>query len=269
MKEFKKCIICSSTDFKPVFMKNWSTSHFHKCSQCNLIFQNPQEDLKTTNNRYKNEYFQYEVSNQENFFCLIKKTLSDFAIYRLLPEKSNVLEIGSATGLFLKHMNELGHRCTGIEICSESVAYGIKNYGVNLLNCRLEDSNFDDNSFNFIHFSHLIEHVNSPDKFLEEIFRISKPGGYSLITTPNQAGIFSNFYSENWRCIVDDHLFLFSKDNLGRLLKKCGFEIIKLLTWGSIPQATNMKFIKKLSDRFVKKTGTGDVMCYLVKKPGI
>ncbi len=260
------CPICKNSDFKRIFIDNWDRSSFVKCKKCNLIFQNPQEQILDTINRYNFDYFNYELENQFNFFHLVKKTLDDFNIINILPEGANVLEIGSATGLFLKYMDLQGFKSTGIELCKESVEYGKKEYGVNLINGRLEEIKLNQGTFDFIHFSHLIEHVNNPPDFLMKIYNLLKKGGYIMLATPNSSGLFAKYYKESWRCIVDDHLFIFNKKNINYLLKKINFKIIKYKTWGSIPKDKSNNKIKKIFDWFVKKSNLGDVVCFLAQK---
>lgn len=266
MKHFSNCPICGKSRFSEVFNKKWHRSHFVRCRKCGLIFQNPQEPLDTTKKRYKDEYFKYEVENQHNFFNLVKKTIDDYGILSLLPENGHVLEIGSATGLFLQYMDRQGFSSTGIEICKESVDYGRSHFNVNLLHTTLEDARLESESFDFVHFSHLIEHLNNPRSFVAQIYTLLRKGGYIVVTTPNASGLFSNFYVENWRCIVDDHLFLFNKHNLRRLLVSEGFEITKELTWGSIPKGAALAPFKKTADKLVKVFGMGDVVSFLARK---
>ena len=209
---FKDCPICSNNKFKKIFNDNWDKSSFVKCKKCGLIFKNPQENILDTINRYNIDYFNYELENQYNFFNLVKKNLEDFNIINILPKKANILEVGSATGLFLKYMNSLSFNTIGIELCKESVNYGKKEYGVNLINGRIEDFDFKKESFDFIHCSHLIEHLNNPVGFLLNIVFLLKKKGYALLTTPNSSGLFAKYYNESWRCIVDDHLFIFNAD---------------------------------------------------------
>lgn len=266
MKNFEKCPVCDEMVLKPVYQLKWKRSGFHKCRKCSLIFQNPQEGFEDTAKRYNSDYFDYEFTNETNFFELVKKTITDFDVLSILEKGASVLEIGCATGLFLKFMEDCGYNAAGVEICKESAEYGIKKYGVNIINKTLYEAGFKEKSFDFIHFSHLIEHLNDPKDFISLVYRLLKPAGFIIVTTPNSSGLFSGFYNENWRCIVDDHLFLFNKSNLSLLLKNNGFIIDDVLTWGSIPGGKSPKFIKSFTDKAVKLTGTGDVVSILAYK---
>lgn len=65
----------------------------------------------------------------------------------------------------------------------EAAEKGIKTHFGNLN----EDLPFEDNSFDCIHANQVIEHVQDLDHFTGEIYRILKPGGYTVISTENLA----------------------------------------------------------------------------------
>jgi ubiquinone/menaquinone biosynthesis C-methylase UbiE len=46
---------------------------------------------------------------------------------------------------------------------------------------------FADEVFDVIHAGQIIEHLNDTDRFVEELYRVTTPGGYCLISTPNLA----------------------------------------------------------------------------------
>jgi len=52
------------------------------------------------------------------------------------------------------------------------------------------DAPFLNNSFDVVICRELIEHVPSPEKLLSEIWRLLRPDGYALITTPNGLNVF-------------------------------------------------------------------------------
>ena len=47
------------------------------------------------------------------------------------------------------------------------------------------EANYPDSFFDFIHISHVIEHVLDPIAYIQEMKRILKPGGHLAIGTPN------------------------------------------------------------------------------------
>lgn len=64
---------------------------------------------------------------------------------------------------------------------------------------------FQDNEFEEVLASHIIEHLDDPGRFLAEVFRITAPGGKITIVTPHYSNVhsFSDF-THKW------HLSTFS-----------------------------------------------------------
>ncbi|HEO64687.1 MAG TPA: class I SAM-dependent methyltransferase, partial [Spirochaetes bacterium] len=106
----------------------------------------------------------------------------------------------------------------------------------------------------------------SPSDFLKEVYRILKPGGYIIVTTPNVEGLFAKIFRKNWRSVRTDHLFLFSRKNLRDLLEQCGFNVLKYRSWGGIPVEMSSGKIKQITDYWVKYFNVGDVMLFLAQK---
>lgn len=52
---------------------------------------------------------------------------------------------------------------------------------------------YPDNFFDFVHSNQVIEHLKDTDKFVSEIFRILKPGGYAIFSTENLASTHNIF----------------------------------------------------------------------------
>lgn len=73
----------------------------------------------------------------------------------------------------------------GTEILERTAKLAKKN-GVNVsigdLNKRLP---YKDGMFDVVHANQVIEHLNNTDMFMDEIYRILKPGGYAVISTEN------------------------------------------------------------------------------------
>ena len=115
------CNICGSKQSTPYLAMDGFT--YKKCLDCELIYQNPRPVFKDLKKRYGENYFDYEHSNQENFFNLMKLGLRDIRLnkyYNGDVKNKRFLDIGCATGLLLNHMKSNGWETKGVEICRPS-----------------------------------------------------------------------------------------------------------------------------------------------------
>lgn len=97
------------------------------------------------------------------------------------------LDLGCFDGAWTKVMAEKigAGEVHGIEILDEPAAKA-RTLGVNVHQVDLEKKwPFPDTYFDVVHSSFVIEHMNSIDGFVSEIFRVLKPGGYAVTTTEN------------------------------------------------------------------------------------
>jgi len=243
-----------------------------RCSGCGLVYQNPQPVFEDLRGRYAEQYFDYEIENEENFFGLMRLGLGDIGFFERpldsLPNR-RFLDIGCATGMLLAFMRDLGWDVRGVEICKASAEYGIRKRDLNIHIGTLEEAAFPDGFFGVIHFSHLIEHVPDPTGLLREVHRILAPGGgTAVITTPNVDGFQARLFGRRWRSAIADHLTLFSKRTLGRMLEETGFRILRTVTWGGLAKGAAHPLIKRPVDRLAKRMGFGDVVLFEVTAVG-
>ncbi len=263
------CPVCGSNSFR----LKWKieSSLFVNCRDCGLILQNPQPLRGELAARYDNEYFRYEIENEERFFHLMQLGLEDVAFFRTiapeLPQPKRILDIGCATGRLLKHFRDAGWDTRGAELCRDSVEYGNNRYGVNIFPGDLQAAGFPDAYFSVVHASHLIEHVDDPAGFVAEVFRVLVPGGVFVCVTPSSDGLQARLYGSRWRSAIADHVFLFNKKTLARLLSSSGFRVEQQQTWGGIAVGSVPLFLKKPIDRLAKVLGFGDVVLMLARKP--
>lgn len=265
-KIYVDCPVCGKAPFYPF----WGLKDclYVRCQSCGLVYQNPQPVFADLKKRYQAEYFAYELQNEENFFKLMCLGLKDIGFtddYFAHASKKTFLDIGCATGKLLAAMAEKGYSVQGVEICADSALYGVTERRVPIFIGQLKEANFPDDFFYFVHFSHLIEHVPDPYQFLVEVNRILDPQGFAIITTPNIESLQANLFKTAWRSAIPDHLFLFSKRTLRALLKKAGFEVLRIITWGGLAQGAGPHWLKKPLDSMAKRLGFGDVMLMLAR----
>ncbi|MFP4509608.1 MAG: class I SAM-dependent methyltransferase [Spirochaetaceae bacterium] len=263
-----RCVVCGSEADRPFW--DCDGYGFRRCSRCGHVYQNPQPVFDDLQNRYQDEYFEYELENDAAFLDLMLRGLSDISFEMLtdsLQRPRSFLDVGCATGALLEHLQAKDWMVEGVEICVPAAEYGRNERGVNIHTGTLDTVRFPDESFDVVHFSHVIEHVPDPAAFLGEVRRVLKPGGYVVIVTPNTAGFQAKLFRERWRSAIADHLNLFSSKNLKRLVSTCGLEPLTHRTWGGIAQGMAPNWIKRPMDRLAKSFGFGDVVLVLARKP--
>jgi 2-polyprenyl-3-methyl-5-hydroxy-6-metoxy-1,4-benzoquinol methylase len=245
---------------------------FVRCSDCGLAFQNPQPVFDDLKFRYGQNYFEYELRNEENFFHLMKLGLEDIRFFQrtsTLDQSRRFLDVGCATGMLLEHMRDRGWKVQGVELCRESAEHGIRARKLDIFIGTLEQAGLPDSSFPVVHFSHLIEHVSDPRAFFLEVRRILVAGGYVVVVTPNIDGLQARLFRERWRSAIADHLTLFSKKTLRRMLAATGYQVLQTVTWGGLAKGSVPAGVKRPVDFLAKRLGFGDVVLMLARKQDI
>jgi len=276
--ETRPCALCGSLIFKPALVCEGFS--FVKCKRCGLVQRNPQPDkneiLARYSRTYGNDYLSYELENESAFLMLQQLALKDAGFIKLekmlftakqlrADSAPSILDIGCATGALIASLRDKGWRVTGVEI-SPSAVYARNERKLDVRNVPLEENNFPDNSFDVILASHLIEHLNEPKTFLEETYRILKDNGSIFITTPDISGFQSRLFGSRWRSAIFDHLYLFSRRTLSKMLKTVGFKVVSCHSWGGLAAGAAPKTVKKVADFLAKRLNFGDVMIIHSKK---
>lgn len=269
------CTLCGEKTFRAAL--SCEGFAYVRCVRCGLVQMNPQPLPGDVKRRYRDayggDYRAYELANEDAFLRLQLLALQDSGFAALEQELMlrapfpRVLDIGCATGALLAHLRERGWDTHGVEI-SPSAEYARAERGLDVLSLPLEENNFPPDTFDLLLASHLIEHLNAPASFVREAYRILRPGGRLMVTTPNIGGFQARLFKSRWRSAIFDHLYLFSARTLQSLLSGAGFTIEGVYTWGGLAAGTAPRFLKKIADRLVKPLGIGDVMLIrAVKRP--
>lgn len=273
--EYINCPVCGGEDFS----LKWDLQGyaFSRCRNCGLLLQNPQPKSAELIQRYDREYFEYEIENAEPYLQLMLMALQDVDFFSGMEAAAGIadgkgcskrfLDVGCATGALLAYLKKRGWKEKGVEVCGPAAEYARSVRGVDVYTGTLENAGLEDSSFDIVHASHLIEHLNQPAEFVRDVYRLLKPGGRVLLTTPNSSGLQARLFDGAWRSAIADHMFLFSKQTLSSLLKRNGFEIERIKTWGGIAAGMAPTPVKRVLDLLVKKTGWGDVMIIRARKP--
>ncbi|MBI4686410.1 MAG: class I SAM-dependent methyltransferase [Nitrospirae bacterium] len=181
-----------------------------------------------------------------------------------LPPKidGRLLEVGCGSGKMLKQMQNLGWKVEGID----SDHLGVNNARSKGLQVRLgslKDQEYNDNCFNAIVMSHVIEHVYNPLELLSECYRILKQDGYLVITTPNSRSLGHRIFKEAFVHLDPPrHLHLFAMPSLQYLIEKGGFRRINAFT---TIRGAEWMFIASWFIRRTEKYATGIKRSWIIR----
>jgi cyclopropane fatty-acyl-phospholipid synthase-like methyltransferase len=118
---------------------------------------------------------------------------------------------------------------TGIDISKEAVKYGKRCSGLNLIAEDYLSFQKPDNPYSDVFLWDVIEHLKSPDKYLEKISREMHRNGRLYITTGDIDSFIAKSQKEKWRLIhPPTHLHYFSKNTIKIFLNNYKFDIKKI-----------------------------------------
>ena len=224
-----ECPACQKTEV--IFWREKNNFKLYKCKNCGLIFVFPQPAENET--IYSEDYFcgkgkfgyaDYD-KDKEAMRPIFEKYLKLMEKYS--PEKGNLLDVGAATGFFLKIAEMRNWKVYGVEI-SEYAAAEARKKGLNVFTGKLENAYFQKDSFDAVTFWDVFEHLPQPEQTLKIVFNLLKPKGLLAINLPDSGSLYAKITGKRWHAFVPpEHLFYFNKKNLESLLGRGGFEVLE------------------------------------------
>ncbi len=209
-----------------------------ECNQCGHYCTFPRLNNNQLPSLYGNFYPRKNI-NLESIVKEAKKESSKFSGFlRWLKGTNNqgqfyakkddlFLDIGCGSGVSLIEAEILGAKAFGLETDPNVRIIG-KNLNLNIFQGNLEESPFKDTKFNLIVLNQVIEHIPEPDILLKKLTTKLTKNGLIIISFPNVNSFWRFLFKEKWiNWHVPYHLHHFKEKNFGRLLSKCGFQIIK------------------------------------------
>lgn len=249
MNIIEACPICASNELIPYAMK-YSAGFPHisrtQCKKCKLVFANPMASANELNSFYANYYEKgnfealayknktTQLFNQIDTTPLPQLSILDKNIVQYAPN-GKFLDIGFGLGFQLY----LAHKCGatelyGTELDSDAIDFVKQHLPLaHLFKGEVFEAAYPNDFFDTINLCHVIEHVLNPVEYINELYRITKPGGMLILATPNIEAFpyklfrVLNFILLKLPLIVDglEHTFIFNKTNLKALALSAGYHV--------------------------------------------
>lgn len=108
-------------------------------------------------------------------------------------KEMKVLDLGCGAGYGSFELKKLGAKSVvGIDNDSKAIEYAISKFKIENLKFKIDNAtnlSFPDSTFDIVVSFEVIEHIKDYRKYLKEVFRVLKKGGYFIFSTPNAKGI--------------------------------------------------------------------------------
>jgi ubiquinone/menaquinone biosynthesis C-methylase UbiE len=101
-------------------------------------------------------------------------------------KKLSVLDIASGEGYGTYALSKVARDIVGVDISTEAVEHAKKKYGLDYRIGSAECIPAETASFDAVVSFETIEHVPDPKKFVMEAYRVLKPKGIFIVSTPNK-----------------------------------------------------------------------------------
>lgn len=196
------------------------------CKKCSHVFLSKLPNLKIINELYS-KYYNYPSAMLGNFIPSRDVEFVNFFKKYLNKKKtkntSSFYEIGCYDGYILYNLRSEGY--ANISGCDPSSGADIgKKFGIKIDKSffSLNQKNIKYKKFDYIIARHLVEHLENPKQFFNDLKKISHEKTKVVIEVPN-----GEFYIKNGLLEVfsHQHIHLFSRFSMSMLIKQTDFFI--------------------------------------------
>jgi 2-polyprenyl-3-methyl-5-hydroxy-6-metoxy-1,4-benzoquinol methylase len=168
----------------------------------------------------------------------------------------NILDIGCNDGLLLSLLSQ-GIEKHGIDLVEQPQLFeNTMDYMKHDVSTGLP---YADGTFDVVNSSEVIEHLTDTESFLQECYRVLKPGGRIVISTPNLhywRNIIewlkgNQFFFVDYHKHQEGHVRYFCSSTLRELARNVGFQNIQTFTvgdWGG--KSILLQFIAEMFEKF-------------------
>jgi ubiquinone/menaquinone biosynthesis C-methylase UbiE len=222
------CELCHHDALEPVYAAEGGARglKIHLCNHCGLLQSLPRIDRAPRRTAAASGSADWGNIRYGKGFRT-KQAMDALVAHADLNREFSLLDVGSNRGSFARAClaGAPSAAITAVEP-DERVSDACKDLArTTLITARIEDTSFEDESFDIVHSCHTIEHLAHPAEVLAHHWRVLKPGGLLVLDAPSTAILESEDMIEEW--FIDKHLYHFSCRTLMRMVAAAGFDVIE------------------------------------------
>jgi 2-polyprenyl-3-methyl-5-hydroxy-6-metoxy-1,4-benzoquinol methylase len=236
------CPACNEAEHQPVFKKY--SFQFVQCKNCDTVFMTPRATPNVLKAFYRNSKL-YEYWNKFIFPASMnvrREKIFKPRVARLIDicKKYNIasdciVEVGAGYGIFCEELMRKRYfkRVIAVEPNSD-LANTCRSSGLEVIEAPIENIDHEKYKANVLAAFEVVEHLFSPQTFIENCAKILESNSLMILTCPNYKGFDIGSLAENSDSIDAEHINMFNPDSVELLLNRCGFKVLECSTPGEL-----------------------------------
>ena len=228
------CNICEGQSFELQFKKNGYS--ILKCLACGLKFTDPIPDEDSLKSIYGQHYFQGQM--YRNYQDEIEQRTPDYEKWiRWICQTSGIkegdwLDIGCATGGFMKVAGQNGWRVSGVDFSDYCIEMA-QQAGLTTVAGTAQNIPENWGEFDIISMWDTIEHLTNPLLDIQASSARLKPNGWLVLSTGDIGSLVARILRKHWWLMLPPiHLYYFTKKTLTETLKRAGLTPVSFRYFG-------------------------------------
>lgn len=217
----RTCPLCLK-ESEPLPVGVFGEYKMYLCDLCGVEYADP---FKAPGAGWYEESQEYEISR------VISREMEWYhlAALRFLEPRGSLLDIGFGTGIFLDSGHKAGFDVWGIDFARKNIEVAKARYGLDKVYCLSAadlKKKFSNRKFEVVTFFEVLEHLDGPAQFLEDVKGLLTPDGVIVMSVPNR----DRFIDSLGRCDgPPNHLTRWSAGALKGFLERAGFDVSQLV----------------------------------------
>jgi len=214
----------SSAEVADYVSTNTDYGRYHnivQCTECGLLYMSPR-DIGIPD-------FYGEVEDQAYLDTWEERAITfrgHLELLKKIKSAGKILDVGCYAGIFLHEAKKAGYEVAGIEPSRWASEYARQKTGAQVWTGTCERITLPPAEFDVVTVWDVVEHFEDPSACFRALHPTIKPGGLILVTTHDIDSRAARIFGKRYPWLMRFHLFHFSPKTLGKMLRRCGFEII-------------------------------------------
>lgn len=210
-----------------------------RCTSCGLAYRSHRPKAEQLSQLYREAddgTYEAEMPNRLRTAMRHRRIAEKY-----LPAKGSLLDIGCASGAFLRVMRDAGWRVQGIEPSESQYrrAAELLGGGASIQQAVLERAHLQE-TFDLVTLWDVLEHVTEPAQFLALAASHLKKDGFLILNVPRIDSPPSRALGARWPLLLAEHLCYFTVPSLIACGHAAGLELVHT---GQRPAAFSLRYV--------------------------